>query len=95
MPAENMKAVSDVLALARHFLQTVIVAVPEAEILDALELFGKAGASNLHYPGSAALLNVYEEPHDGDFDFVKIRFPYKVRFAATNFKRNADWLPAS
>lgn len=95
MPAENMKAVSDVLAAARHFLQTVIVAVPDGEILGTLELLGKAGASNIHYPGSAALLNVYEEPHDGDFDFVKIRFPYKVRFAATNFKRNADWLQPS
>jgi hypothetical protein len=30
--------------------------------------------------------------HDGDFDFVKIRYPYRVRFAATNFKKNADWL---
>jgi len=33
----------------------------------------------------AALLNVYKEPHDGDFDFVKIRYPYRVRFAATDF----------
>ena len=92
MPAESARAVAGVLASARHFLQTVIVAVPDDEILDALELFGKAGASNIHCPGTAALLNVYEEPHDGDFDFVKIRFPYKVRFAATNFKSNADWL---
>ncbi|MGB8958956.1 MAG: acyl-CoA reductase [Candidatus Aminicenantales bacterium] len=95
MPADNMKAVADALAAGRHFLQTVIVAVPDGEILDALELLGGAGASNIHYPGSAALLNVYEEPHDGDFDFVKIRYPYKVRFAATNFKRNADWLRSS
>ena len=91
MPAENATAVAGVLASARHFLQTVIVAVPDGEILEALELFGKAGASNIHYPGSAALLNVYEEPHDGDFDVVKIRYPYRVRFAATNFKRNTDW----
>ncbi len=95
MPAENARAVAGVLAEARHFLQTVIVAIPDGEILETLELFGKAGASNVHYPGSAALLNVFEEPHDGDFDFVKIRFPYRVRFAATNFKRNADWLRPS
>ncbi len=80
------------LAKARRFLQTVVVAVPDADILPALALFGQAGASNIHYPGSAPLLNVYEEPHDGDFDFVKIRYPYRVRFAATNFKTNADWL---
>jgi len=55
---------------------------------------GEAGASNVHYPCSAPLLNFYEEPHDGDFDFVKIRYPYKVRFAATNFKKNADWINA-
>jgi len=92
MPAENARAVAAVLAPARHFLQTVVVAVPDGEILDVLGLFGGAGASNIHFPGSAPLLNVYEEPHDGDFDFVKIRYPYRVRFAATNFKRNADWL---
>jgi hypothetical protein len=93
MPAENAETVARVLATARPFLQTVVAAVPDPEILPVLGLFGKAGASNIHYPGSAPLLNVYEEPHDGDFDFVKIRYPYRVRFAATNFKRNADWLP--
>jgi len=92
MPSENAASVAGVLAAASHFLQTVVVAVPDAEILPALRLFGDAGASNVHYPGSAPLLNVYEEPHDGDFDFVKIRYPYRVRFAATNFKKNADWL---
>jgi hypothetical protein len=92
MPARDAEAVAGVLATARPLLQTVVVAVPDAHLLPVLDLFGGAGASNIHYPGSAPLLNVYEEPHDGDFDFVKIRYPYKVRFAATNFKRNADWL---
>jgi hypothetical protein len=92
MPAENAASVAGVLASASHFLQTAVAAVPDAEILPTLRLFGEAGASNVHYPGSAPLLNVYEEPHDGDFDFVKIRYPYRVRFAATNFKKNADWL---
>lgn len=92
MPGENAEAVAVVLRTARPFLQTVVAAVPDAEILPVLELFGKAGASNIHHPGSAPLFNVYEEPHDGDFDFIKIRYPYRVRFAATNFKRNADWL---
>ncbi len=92
MHAESARQVAGVLSKARHFLQTVVVAVPDAEVLEALDDFGEAGASNIHYPGSAPLLNVYEEPHDGDFDFVKVRYPCKVRFAATNFKRNADWL---
>lgn len=92
MPAEDAETVAKVLAAARPFLQTVVAAVPDPQIRPVLGLFGKAGASNIHYPGSAPLLNVYEEPHDGDFDFVKIRYPYRVRFAATNFKRNADWL---
>jgi hypothetical protein len=94
MPAENMEAAAGVLEPARPLLQTVVIAVPDTEVLPALRLFGKAGASNIHYPGSAPFLNVYEEPHDGDFDFVKIRYPYRVRFAAANFKRNADWLGA-
>ena len=92
MPVENVASVAGVLSAASHFLQTVVAAVPDAEILPSLRLFGAAGASNVHFPGSAPLLNVYEEPHDGDFDFVKIRYPYRVRFAATNYKRNADWL---
>jgi hypothetical protein len=92
MPAESMKAAAAVMAGARQFLQTVVVAAPDEQVLSALELFGEAGASNIHHPGSAPLLNVYEEPHDGDFDFVKVRYPYRVRFAATNFKRNGDWL---
>jgi hypothetical protein len=92
MPADSLRQAAGILSTAPHFLQTVVVAVPDTEIPVALDLFGKAGASNIHYPGSAPLLNVYEEPHDGDFDFVKVRYPYKVRFAATNFKRNGDWL---
>ncbi|GEM_PF-2396216 len=42
--------------------------------------------------GSSPLLNVYEEPHDGDFDFVKGCYPYRVHFAATNFRGNGEWL---
>jgi hypothetical protein len=92
MPARDAEEVAGTLATARPFLQTVVAAVPDPEILPVLDLFGGAGTSNIHYPGSAPLLNIYEEPHDGDFDFVKIRYPYRVRFAATNFKRNGDWL---
>ncbi len=92
MPAESAKMMARILATARHLLQTIVVAVPDTGILPVLDLFGTMGASNIHYPGSAPLLNVYEEPHDGDFDYVKVRYPYRVRFAATNFKRNADWL---
>lgn len=92
MPAGDARVVAGVLRGAKPYLQTVVMAVPDEEILSDLELFGNAGASNLHYPGSAPLLNVYEEPHDGDFDFIKARYPYKSRFAATNFKRNSDWL---
>ena len=92
MPASNLRSVAAVLRRGRPFLQTVVVAVPNGEVLEALVLFGRAGASNIHYPGSAPLLNVYEEPHDGDFDVVKVRYPGRARFAATNFKRNADWL---
>jgi hypothetical protein len=92
MPVESLEAAAAIMGTAGPFLQTVVAAVPDAEILPALELFGRAGASNVHYPGSAPLLNVYEEPHDGDFDYIKIRYPYRARFAATNFKRNADWL---
>jgi hypothetical protein len=93
MPAESSEAVAGVLKTARPFLQTVVAAVPDEEILGTLELFGAAGASNIHYPGSAPLLNVFEEPHDGDFDAIKARYPYASRFAATNFKKNSDWLP--
>jgi hypothetical protein len=92
MPAESMKAAAAIMSPGRHFLQTVVAAVPDEQVLSALDIFGEAGASNVHHPGSAPLLNVYEEPHDGDFDFVKVRYPYRVRFAATNFKRNADWI---
>jgi len=92
MPVGDAMSAAKILATARPFLQTVIVAAPDAEIPAILDMFGEAGASNIHYPGSAPLLNVYEEPHDGDFDFVKIRYPYRVRFAATNFKKNEDWL---
>lgn len=92
MPAESLEFAADVLGRARPFLQTIVVAVPDERILGALELFGAAGASNIHHPGSAPLLNVFEEPHDGDFDAIKARYPYRSRFAATNFKTNSDWL---
>ena len=94
MPIENETALAALLRKARPYLQTVVAAVSDEVLRAVLGLFGSAGASNIHYPGSAPLLNVYEEPHDGDFDFLKIRRPYRVRFAATNFKRNSDWLEA-
>jgi hypothetical protein len=92
MPAEDEAAVARVLGRSGELLQTVVAAVPDEKILPLLELYGGAGVSNIHHPGSAPLLNVYEEPHDGDFDFIKVRYPYRSRFAATNFKKNADWL---
>lgn len=75
-----------------HYLQTAIIAVPDEKIVPLLLLFGKAGISNIHYPGSAPLINVYEEPHDGEFDVIRLRYNYSARFAATNFKINRDWL---
>ena len=95
MPIENERRLAGLLRKARPYLQTLVTAISDEDIRDVLELFGNAGASNIHYPGSAPLLNVYEEPHDGDFDFLKIRRPYRVRFASTNFKRNSDWLGAN
>lgn len=75
-----------------HYLQTAIIAVPDEKIIPLLLLLGKAGISNVHYPGSAPLMNVYEEPHDGEFDFIRVRYNYSARFAATNFKINRDWI---
>jgi hypothetical protein len=54
-----------------------------------MKLFGKAGISNIHYPGSAPIINVYEEPHDREFDAIRLRPNYSARFAATNFKINS------
>jgi len=73
-------------------LQTAIIAVPDEKIVPVFLLFGKAGISNIHYPGSAPLINVYEEPHDGEFDVIRLRYNYSARFAATNFKINSDWM---
>jgi len=92
MPVEDENHAAAVLEAAGPYLQTVVVAVPDDLILPVFELFGRAGASNIHFPGSAPFLNVHEEPHDGDFDVVKVRRPYRYRFAATNFKKNSDWL---
>jgi hypothetical protein len=94
MPVGDEIETASIVKSARSHLQTAVTAVPDGKILPLLGLFGKAGVSNIHFPGSAPLLNVYEEPHDWDFDFIKIRSPYRVRFAATNFKKNADWLGA-
>ena len=94
MPVQDENEAASIVNGACPHLQTAVAAVPDGKILPLLGLFGKAGVSNIHFPGSAPLLNVYEEPHDGDFDFIRIRFPYRVRFAATNFKKNADWLCA-
>ena len=92
MPVRNEKEVYDVIKRNRRYLQTAVIAIPDERILPILDLFGKAGVSNIHYPGSAPLIYVYEEPHDCEFDFLKVRYNYSVKFAATNFKKNSDWL---
>ena len=76
----------------KQYLQTAVIAVPDEKIIPLFFLFGKAGLSNIHYPGSAPLINVYEEPHDGEFDAIRARYNYSARFAATNFKVNRDWM---
>jgi hypothetical protein len=93
MPVTGADEVKNLLKPYGRFLQTVVAAVPDHEILSLLDKFGRIGVSNIHHPGSAAFLNVYEEPHDGEFDALKIRYPYRVRFCAVNFKSNRDWLP--
>lgn len=92
MRVTDEKEVYELISKNMHYLQTAIVAVPDEKIVPLLLLFGKAGISNIHYPGSAPLINVYEEPHDGEFDAVRIRYNYSARFAATNFKINKDWI---
>ncbi len=92
MPVQNEYEVYNVIKRNRKYLQTAVVAIPDKRILPVLDLFGKAGISNIHYPGSAPLLYIFEEPHDGEFDFIKARYNYSARFAATNFKKNSDWL---
>jgi hypothetical protein len=92
MPVKNEKEVYHIIKGNSRYLQTAIVAVPDEKIIPVLNLFGKAGVSNIHYPGTAPLLHVSEEPHDCDFDFFKVRYNYSVKFAATNFKKNSDWL---
>ena len=92
MPVHNEREIVGLLRGNSHFLQTAVVAIPDNQIKPILQLFGPTGVSNIHYPGSAPLLNVFEEPHDCDFDFLKIRYPYTIRFSATNFKSNRDWL---
>jgi hypothetical protein len=92
MPVKDENEVSDIIKDYRSYLQTAIVAIPDNKIIPVLERFGSSGISNIHYPGSAPLFHVYEEPHDGEFDFIKIRYNYSARFAASNFKKNSDWL---
>jgi hypothetical protein len=92
MRVTDEKEVYRLISKHIHYLQTAIVAVPDEKIVPLLLLFGKAGISNIHYPGSAPLINVYEEPHDGEFDAVRVRYNYSARFAATNFKINKDWI---
>lgn len=92
MPVTNETEVALIIAKYRQFLQTAIVAIPDEKILTVLELFGKAGVSNIHHPGTAPLIHAYEEPHDGEFDFVKVRYNYSARFTSTNFKKNSDWM---
>lgn len=91
----NVKDEAEVAKIIKnrfHYLQTAVIAVPDKKIVPILQKFGNYGISNVHFPGSAALLNVYEEPHDREFDFLKIRYPYRSRFSSTNFKSNEDWL---
>jgi hypothetical protein len=92
MPVVEENEVCQIIRKNSHYLQTAVVAIPDDRIIPILNLFGRAGISNVHYPGSAPLIHVYEEPHDGEFDFIKVRYPYTVRFAATNFKNNRIWL---
>jgi hypothetical protein len=92
MRVSDEKEVYDLIIKHMLHLQTAIIAVPDEKIVPILLLFGRAGLSNIHYPGSAPLINVYEEPHDGEFDAVRLRFNYSARFAATNFKSNSDWM---
>jgi hypothetical protein len=92
MKVTDEREVCQLLKKNAQYLQTAIIAVPDEKIIPVLISFGKAGISNIHYPGSAPLMNVYEEPHDGEFDSVRIRYNYSARFAATNFKSNNDWI---
>jgi hypothetical protein len=92
MRVNNENEVYGLIRNNKHYLQTAIIAVPDEKIVPLLLLFGKAGISNIHYPGSAPLINVYEEPHDGEFDAIRVRYNYSARFAATNFKFNKDWI---
>ena len=92
MRVNDEKEVYDLICKHTHYLQTAIIAVPDEKIVPVFLLFGKAGISNIHYPGSAPLINVYEEPHDGEFDAIRVRYNYSARFAATNFKINRDWI---
>lgn len=66
--------------------------MPDEKLIPLLLLFGKAGMSNIHYPGSSLLINLSEERHDGEFDAVKIRYNYSSHFTATNFKTNKEWM---
>ena len=92
MPVNNETEVSQIIGNHRQYLQTAVVAIPDDKILPVLELFGKSGVSNIHHPGSAPLMHAYEEPHDREFDIIKVRYNYSARFSSTNFKRNSDWL---
>jgi hypothetical protein len=92
MRVTDEKEVYGVIGKHMNHLQTAIIAVPDEKIVPVFLLFGKAGISNIHYPGSAPLINVYEEPHDGEFDVIRLRYNFSARFAATNFKINSDWM---
>jgi hypothetical protein len=92
MRVSDEKEVYGLIGKHMNHLQTAIIAVPDEKIVPVFLLFGKAGISNIHYPGSAPLINVYEEPHDGEFDVIRLRYNFSARFAATNFKINNDWM---
>jgi hypothetical protein len=92
MKVTDEKQVYGLICKHMHLLQTAVIAVPDEKIIPVFLLFGKAGISNIHYPGSAPIINVYEEPHDGEFDAIRLRYNYSARFAATNFKTNSAWM---
>lgn len=92
MEVKDEQEVFNLISRERHYLQTAVIALPDEKIIPIFCLFAQAGISNVHYPGSAPLLNAYEEPHDGEFDFIRLRYNYSARFAATNFKINKDWI---
>lgn len=61
MRVNDEKEVYKLIKKHKQYLQTAIIAVPDEMIIPLLLIFGKTGISNIHYPGSAPLINVYED----------------------------------